>query len=114
VRADPQALDRILSNLVANAVKYAPRSTHVRLAARAEAARVIITVDDEGPGIPPALAARVFEPYFRVAETAAGVPGAGLGLAVVKALVEAQGGRIAIAGEPGRGTRVTLELPAVP
>ena len=114
VRADPQALDRILGNLVANAVKYAPRGTRVRLAAQAEADRVILTVEDEGPGIPPALAARVFEPYFRVARTAAGVPGVGLGLAVVKALVEAQDGRIAIAGEPGRGTRVTLELPAVP
>jgi signal transduction histidine kinase len=114
VRADPQALDRILGNLLSNAVKYAPRGTRVTLRARGAGARVVITVEDEGPGIPPAVAGRVFEPYFRAAETAAGVPGSGLGLAVVKALVEAQHGTIALAGEPGRGTRVTLELPAVP
>jgi signal transduction histidine kinase len=114
VRADPQALERILGNLVANAVKYAPRGTRVIIGARAGGGRVVFTVTDQGPGIAPEAVARVFEPYVRAPEAAARAPGMGLGLAVVKALVEAHGGSIALTSECGRGTRVTFELPALP
>jgi signal transduction histidine kinase len=114
VLADVDALDRIVKNLVGNAIKYSPRGSAVGVRARRGAGGVEIAVEDHGRGIPAEALPHVFEPYYRVPETARGAPGTGLGLAVVKALVDAQRGTIGIASEPGRGTRVTLVLPAVP
>lgn len=111
VHADPDALDRVLKNLVSNAVKYAPRGSGIRVRARAGSGVAEITVEDDGPGIPPEAIGHVFEPFYRAPGTRTTARGAGLGLAVVKALVEAHGGAIAIASEVGRGTRVTFTLP---
>lgn len=112
VRADRDALDRVVRNLVSNAVKYSPRDSLVTLAARPAGEFVEVAVADRGRGIPPELLPRIFEPYFRAPEAAAAARGAGLGLAVVKALVEAQGGAVRVESAPDRGTRVTLALPA--
>ena len=114
VLADPLALERVVTNLLANALKYAPRGTPVLLAAARQDSRIVIAVADEGPGIPPEALPRIFEPYFRAPQAGVRAPGSGLGLAVVKALVEAQGGVVHVTSERGRGTRVTVELPAVP
>ena len=116
VDADPDALDRIVKNLVSNAVKYSPPGTTVTLTARGRAAggAVELAVADEGAGIPRAALSRVFEPYYRAPDTLGAVRGAGIGLAVVKALVDAHGGSIRIDSAPEFGTRVTLELPCVP
>ena len=116
VEADPDALDRVVKNLVSNAVKYSPAGSRVRVAARPQAAppAVEITVEDEGPGIAEADLARVFEPYFRTASGARVAAGSGLGLAVVKSLVEAHGGSIRAENVAPHGTRMTLILPAVP
>jgi signal transduction histidine kinase len=115
VDADPDALDRVLKNLVSNAMKYAPRGSRIRLCARATSSGAVdITIEDEGPGMPPDVLAHVFEPFYRAPGTETTARGAGLGLAVVKALVEAHGGSIAIASEVGRGTRVTFTLPSAP
>jgi len=113
--ADPDALDRVVKNLVANAVKYSPAGSRVRVAARAEAepAAIAITVEDEGPGIAEADRARIFEPYYRTADGARTAGGAGLGLAVVKSLVDAHGGTIRADNITPHGTRMTLVLPAV-
>src|SRR5919197_5480771 len=113
VEADPDALERILANLVSNAVKYSPPGAQVRLHARREGAMVEVEVTDHGAGIPDAARARIFEPYYRAADVGA-VRGTGLGLAVVKALVEAHGGSIRIESAPQVGTRVTFSLPVVP
>jgi two-component system, OmpR family, sensor histidine kinase KdpD len=114
--ADPDALDRVVKNLVSNAVKYSPAGSRVRVAARphAGAPAVEIVVEDEGPGIAEADLARVFEPYFRTAGGARVATGAGLGLAVVKSLVDAHGGTIRAENLAPHGTRMTLVLPAVP
>jgi signal transduction histidine kinase len=114
--ADPDAIDRVVKNLVTNAVKYSPAGGCVRVAARALADEpaVEITVEDEGPGIAEADRARIFEPYFRTAAGARAAGGAGLGLAVVKSLVDAHGGRIRADNVEPHGTRMTLVLPAVP
>jgi signal transduction histidine kinase len=113
VDADPDALERILANLVSNAVKYSPRGSEVRLGARRAGAMVEVEVRDRGVGIPDDALARIFEPYYRAAETST-VRGTGLGLAVVKALVEAHGGAIHVESARGVGTRVTVSMPAVP
>lgn len=111
VVADPDALDRIVKNLIANAVKYSPPGSPVGITARAVEGAVEVTVADAGRGIAPEARARVFEPYYRAPDVVRGVPGTGLGLAVVKALVEAHGGTITLDSAPGAGTRVTFRLP---
>jgi len=113
VNADPDALERILANVVGNAVKYSPRGSEVRLQARRASAMVEVEVLDRGAGIPDDALARIFEPYYRAPDVGA-VCGTGLGLAVVKALVEAHGGSIRIESTLHVGTRVTFSLPAVP
>jgi two-component system, OmpR family, sensor histidine kinase KdpD len=114
--ADPDALDRVVKNLVSNAVKYSPAGSRVRVAARAQAAppAVEITVEDEGPGIAEADRTRIFEPYYRTAAGARTAGGAGLGLAVVKSLIDAHGGTIRADNLTPHGTRMTVILPAVP
>ena len=114
VDADPDAVDRILKNLVSNALKYSPPSAAVRLSADTDGtAQVRFVVEDRGPGIAPAALPHVFEPYYRAPGAAGAAPGTGLGLAVVKALVEAHGGSISASSEPGRGTRIAFTLPCV-
>lgn len=116
VDADPDALDRILKNLVSNAVKYSPSGSTVTVTARerADGSAVEFAVADEGSGIPRAALPRVFEPYYRAPDTLGAVRGSGIGLAVVKSLVDAHGGAIRVESIPGIGTRVTFELPSVP
>jgi signal transduction histidine kinase len=114
VHADPDALDRVVKNVVSNAMKYSPPGTAVTLSARRAGAGVEITIADEGTGIAPEALARIFEPYYRTADATRSAAGMGLGLAVVKALLEAQGGTIAVESAPGRGTRVRISLPQLP
>ena len=114
IDADADALDRVLKNLISNALKYSPVGSCVRVRARAEGAAVAVDVEDEGPGVAPDDLARIFEPYYRAPATARLERGTGLGLAVVKSLVEAHGGTIRAERGAGRGTRMTFVIPAVP
>ena len=109
VLGDRLALKRMIANLVDNALKYG-RAAHVALAARPGA--LVLTVDDEGPGIAEADRALLLEPFVRL-ETSRNraTGGAGLGLAIVKSLAEAHGGTIAIGDAPVGGARFTLTLP---
>jgi signal transduction histidine kinase len=112
VDADPDAVDRILKNLITNALKYSPVTSAVHVVADQDGpAAVRFTVEDGGPGIPAAVLPHVFEPYYRAPGAAGTAPGSGLGLAVVKALVEAHGGGIEVESEVGRGTRISFTLP---
>jgi signal transduction histidine kinase len=72
---------------------------------------VRFVVEDRGPGIAPSALPHVFEPYYRAPGAAGAAPGTGLGLAVVKALVEAHGGSIEATSEMGRGTRIAFTIP---
>jgi signal transduction histidine kinase len=113
VDADPDAFERVLTNLISNAIKYSPPGSVVRVAARALAGAVAIDVADSGRGIPADALGRIFEPYYRVPDAAGGARGTGIGLAVVKALVEAHGGAVSVESAPMLGTRVTVVLPAL-
>jgi signal transduction histidine kinase len=106
------ALRRMLDNLVDNAVRYAGMA---RLAARRESGEVVVTVEDDGPGVPADALARLTAPFERV-EGSRGrkTGGAGLGLAIVKALAESQGGRLSIENRVEGGLRVILRLPTAP
>jgi two-component system, OmpR family, sensor histidine kinase KdpD len=113
IEADADALDRVLKNLISNALKYSPAGTCVRVRARRERGAVAVEVEDEGPGVEADDLARIFEPYFRAPSTARLERGTGLGLAVVKSLVEAHGGTIRAERAAGQGTRMTFVIPAV-
>jgi two-component system sensor histidine kinase KdpD len=111
VDADPDALERVLTNLISNAIKYSPAGSTVSVSARAVAEGVAIEVADAGRGIPADSLSRVFEPYYRVPDAVGAARGTGIGLAVVKALVEAHGGTVGVDSAPALGTRVTVILP---
>ena len=107
VSADYWQLDQVATNLLENAVRHSPPGTPIRVALRSEGGAVVLTVDDEGPGIPPARREEVFEP-FRAGEA---IPTSGIGLAICRAIVEAHGGTIAAGDGPGGGARLTVRLP---
>jgi len=114
VLADHDALDRVLKNLLANAIKYSPKGGPIRVWARVaeESGRVELGVEDRGVGIPAAALPRIFERYCRVPHPdTAQVRGLGLGLALVKSLVEAQSGRIRVESQVGVGSRFIVSLP---
>ncbi len=116
VTGDPAKLHDALRNLLENAINYSPDEGVVTLAARQHGNRVIITVSDEGPGIPIADLTRVFERFYRVdkARSRGGKDpgGTGLGLAIVKHLIELHGGTVSAANGPQGGAVITLDLPA--
>lgn len=110
VVGDATKLTWALSNLIANALRYSPRGAVVTLAAAADDGTVRVSVTDRGPGIPPAARDRIFERF--VQDPDGGEPGAaGLGLAIVRDIVQAHGGRIFLDSDVGRGSRFTIELP---
>lgn len=110
VRAAPLALKRALRNLIVNAATHGGGAF---VGTSAVAGSVIVTIEDEGPGIPEELLARVFEPFFRVDPARRkSVPGAGLGLAIAREIITRFGGTIAIANRQPHGLRQTVRLPA--
>jgi len=112
--ADAARVRQVLSNLIANAVKYTVRG---RIEARLERKgedRLVIAIADTGPGLTPEELAEAFEPFRRVARTAAGLPGAGLGLSLSRQLVRLMGATLTADSAPGVGSCFTLELPFEP
>jgi signal transduction histidine kinase len=111
--ADPDAIGRIVRNLVENAVKYGPAGQRIRVSVELnELGGATLAVSDEGPGIPPKDRARVWQPYQRLErDRNTAVGGSGLGLSVVAELVAALGGRAWVDDAPGRGARFVVELP---
>ncbi len=117
VLADESALKRALQNLLSNALKYGGADGWIGVSAEmSETARgreVQIAVNDKGIGIEPAELAHIFEPFYRGREVrAAQIHGNGLGLSLVKDIVEAHGGRVTVESGRGRGSTFTLHLPA--
>jgi len=114
VFCDPADLDRIVVNLVGNAVKYTARG-HVRVSLAMAGGRVRLEVADTGIGIPREALPSLFNEFYRAPNAkAAGETGTGLGLAIVKLLVGRYGGEIGVASEAGTGTTMTVTLPPSP
>jgi PAS domain S-box-containing protein len=111
VYADPLRLERILYNLLENAVKYSPSGGEVRISAKPEAGYLVIGVSDQGIGISPANQAKLFAPFQRLEKQPVGVRGVGLGLMVCRRLVEAHGGRIWVESKPGHGSSFFFTMP---
>jgi signal transduction histidine kinase len=113
VLADERALGRVVQNLVGNAIKYGAGGGTIRVAGTARGREVQLSVADRGIGIAFSDQARIFEPFYRAAEVvAAQIQGAGLGLSLVKRIVESHGGRVEVRSAPGQGSEFTVTLPA--
>ncbi len=112
LHTDRQLLGRVVSNLLDNALKYSPEGTPCEIEAHAEADTLIFSVKDSGIGIPPDLLPKIFERFYQVDSSSTRVfRGAGLGLSLVKDLLDHLGGRIEVQSAPGLGSTFTVTLP---
>jgi PAS domain S-box-containing protein len=112
IQGDAQRLEQVIDNLVSNAIKYSPRGGEVSIRGQFSPAEVVVSVSDEGVGIPLDEQERIFHRFYRIEgpETRA-VSGTGLGLYLVRAIVEAHGGRTWIKSTPGQGATFYVALP---
>ena len=113
VQADPGLLEQALVNILENAIAYSADGSAIEAAAYEDRGNVVISIEDEGRGIPTTELKQVFEKFRRMGDATDRVKGTGLGLAISKGFIEAMGGRIAAASpiHDGRGTRVLVSLP---
>jgi PAS domain S-box-containing protein len=112
VRADADRIRQVLANLLSNAVKFSPQGGEVTVGARQEGTNVVIWVADQGVGISSEALPRLFSRFFRVDNTATrSVGGTGLGLALVKEIVEAHEGKVWVESAPGKGSTFFFTLP---
>lgn len=110
VTGDPDRLVQVFTNLISNAVRFSPRGESVTVSLRTTPTSAVIFVSDRGPGIPLEFRRRIFG-KFQQADPSGGAGGAGLGLAIVRAIVERHGGSIRFDSAPGHGTTFITELP---
>jgi two-component system sensor histidine kinase KdpD len=113
VEADPALLERVLANLIDNALAWSPPGVPVRVEAGGVPGAVHVRVVDRGPGIPPAERDRVFLPFQRLGDRSSGA-GVGLGLAVARGFTVAMGGELLVEDTPGGGTTMVVVLPTAP
>ncbi|HEX6348828.1 MAG TPA: HAMP domain-containing sensor histidine kinase [Candidatus Dormibacteraeota bacterium] len=115
ITGDAMRLRQVLGNLVRNALVHTPADTPVELSLRQVAGKAVVKVADHGPGLPPGVGERVFEPFFRAdAGRSRDRGGAGLGLSIVAAVVAAHGGAVHVESTPGGGATFVVELPLYP
>jgi PAS domain S-box-containing protein len=110
ILADETRLEQVLSNLIGNAIKYAPGG-QIRINGQVRQGTVIVCVSDEGPGIAPEDIPHIFDRFYRAPEMARQTKGAGLGLYLARAIIEAHRGRIWVDTAPGQGGRICFSLP---
>lgn len=111
VRADPTRVSQIVGNLLGNAIKFTPEQGSVKLLATPQDAQVLFQVTDDGPGIPADNMSHIFDSFWQARKSDR--RGVGLGLAIAKTLVEAQGGKIWVESKPDHGSTFSFSLPAV-
>jgi signal transduction histidine kinase len=112
VSLDADAVGQALANLLDNAIKYSGDTKAIAVEAVVADGRLALTVADQGIGIPAAEHARIFEKFYRVGRSETqGRRGSGVGLALVRHVAEAHGGRVTVESRPGEGSRFTLWLP---
>ncbi len=112
VSGDRERLAQVVTNLLSNSVKYAPVHTTITVSSELEEKSVKITVEDEGPGIPPAEQEKIFEKFFRSTQKVMSTyPGMGLGLYITAQIIQKHGGELAVQSEVGRGAAFSFTLP---
>lgn len=111
MRGNPIRLRQMLDNLIGNAIKYTPEGGEITIDVEAQNDQVILRISDTGPGIPPADQPHIFEKFYRASNVPKGVGGSGLGLSIVKSIVENHQGRIWVESLLGQGSAFTVVLP---
>ncbi len=111
---DPGKIGQVLENLLSNAVKFSPAGGVIRVSGRRTDGEYQVTVADEGIGMEPEQVARIFDKFYRVDASNTAISGLGLGMSMVKSIVETHGGRIWVESRPGQGTEVHFTLPTEP
>jgi PAS domain S-box-containing protein len=111
ILGDEDRLSQVLSNLISNAIKYSPEGGEIRIRGQALPEQVVLCVSDQGPGIAADDIPHVFDRFYRASEATRTTKGAGLGLYLARAVVEAHGGRIWVDPRPGSGARICFSLP---
>jgi signal transduction histidine kinase len=111
VYGDSSLLGQLFCNLLSNAVKYSPEGARIEVAAAQEDAQIVVSIRDQGIGIPEEERERVFERYYRGSNTS-GIGGSGVGLSLVRSIVELHKGTISLESSEGKGSCFTLRLPA--
>jgi PAS domain S-box-containing protein len=111
VQIDPSHLEQVMVNLLSNASKYSPEGSRINISASKQNGFIQIDVKDEGIGISVEDQSKLFQPYQRVGPVQQNIKGLGLGLAVVKSIVEAHGGQVWVESEPGKGSTFSFSIP---
>ena len=116
VLVDPLLFEQALVNIIDNAAKFAPKGSRIEVGVKRKGDEVLIYVEDEGPGIAATEMPRIFEKFFRSSPDGGPHAGVGLGLTVVRGVVQSFGGRIGVESpiRNGRGARFAISLPAQP
>ena len=111
INADDQRIEQVLLNLLSNAIKFTPEGGQIFLRAEKDGNRLVVNVQDTGPGIPNEEKRKLFVPYYHPSTDRSGIPGLGLGLAISKQIVELHGGAIWVQSEVGKGSIFSFSLP---
>jgi PAS domain S-box-containing protein len=109
VQLNPTEIEQVLANLIRNGLQSGGYGIHVTIRTQDRGDRVVLSVTDDGPGMPPEVREQIFDPFFTTREASGGT---GLGLSMVHGIVSSHGGKISVYSEPGQGTEVVIELPA--
>jgi signal transduction histidine kinase len=111
IHADDQRIEQVLLNLLSNAIKFTPEGGDIFLKADKDGKRLVVNVQDSGPGIPNEEKKKLFVPYYHPSTDRSGIPGLGLGLAISKQIVELHGGAIWVQSDVGKGSTFSFSLP---
>ena len=111
VWVDGELIEVALRQLIDNALKYSPKGSPVSLTAESQDGRVMVSLTDQGPGIPEAEQTRIFEKFYRAEGSRHQIPGAGLGLVIAREIIHAHGGEIWVESQPGEGSIFRFTLP---
>jgi signal transduction histidine kinase len=108
---DEDRLEQVMYNLLSNAVKYSPNGGEIRISGQVHTGQIVICISDQGPGIAPGDIPYIFDRFYRSTEASKRTKGAGLGLFLSRAVIEAHGGRIWVDPMPDQGARICFSLP---